>query len=301
MNIRKRVVLPVAALVLALSAIVFTILCRSPGFLDVSGPYLGQDPPGTRARLFAPGIVPRNLHSATVFSPDGQSVYWKEMDADRFSFSERIGDRWTEPQLVSLGMPWFDLDDPSFSPDGQRLFFTSWRPIRWYRPLPHKERIWYVEKQQYGWSKPRPVDEVVNAMSVHWQLSVASSGALYFASDGDIYCSSLDGGRYGMPKRLADAVNSHYGEGTPYVAPDEGYLVFASDRPQDSQGTYDLYVSYRLSDGSWSDATNLGPSVNSTGQELCPSVSPDGQYLFFLRNTGTLQVHWIDSQIIQRQ
>ena len=64
MNIRKRVVLALAFLVLALSAILYAILCRSPGFLDVSGPYLGQDPPGTRARLFAPGIVPRYFSRA---------------------------------------------------------------------------------------------------------------------------------------------------------------------------------------------------------------------------------------------
>jgi len=301
MNVRKRAVLAVAALVLALSAVVYAILGRSPGFLDVRGPYLGQAPPGTQAKLFAPSVVPHDLHSATVFDPDGQSVYWKEMDANRFSVSERVGNRWTQPRVVSLGMPWFGLDDPCFSPDGQRLFFTSWRPVRWYRPLPHKERIWYVEKQPRGWSRPRPVGDAVNAMSLHWQLSVASSGAIYFTSEGDIYRSSLDRGQYGVPERLADAVNSEYREGTPYIAPDESYLVFSSNRHEENQGTYDLYVSYRLADGSWSEADNLGPTVNSTAQEMCPSVSPDGQYLFFLRNAETSRVYWIDSQIIQQE
>ena len=34
-------------------------------------------------------------------------------------------------------------------------------------------------------------------------------------------------------------------------------------------------------DGSWTDAINMGPEINSTGMDYCPSLSPDGKYLFF--------------------
>jgi Tol biopolymer transport system component len=216
-------------------------------------------------------------------------------------YSELVSNRWTVPRPASFGSKLFDSDDPCFSPDGQRLFFTSWRPAKWYRLFPSKERIWYVEKRERGWSKPRPVAEAINSMHVHWQMSVAENQSLYFASEGDIYRSFFVDGQYVTPEQLPDPINSGFREGTPFVSPDEGYLIFGSSRSDDSRGMDDLYLSFRLSDGSWSQVLNLGPDVNSSAHELCPYVSPDGKYLFFLSGReGTYNVYWMDTQVIER-
>jgi len=66
-----------------------------------------------------------------------------------------------------------------------------------------------------------------------------------------------------------------------YAFPNLGYngnaLYFASNRPG-GLGGFDLYVSYFV-DGQWSKPENLGPEVNSVGNEITPFF--DGEQLFF--------------------
>jgi hypothetical protein len=274
----------------------------APEFLDASGPYLGQAPPGAQGERFAPGIVPRDLHSAPVFSPDGQMVVWKAMEGqNRLAYSRSLDGRWTAPRPVRLGLPIHDSDDPAFSTDGGTLYFTSWRPLRWYRPWSHKERIWHAEPRSARWSTPRPLSDAVNETDLHWQFSLTQEGTLYFAAQGDLYRAPVLDGQHVEPVKLPAPVNSELREATPYVAPDERYLIFSSGRMDESQGMDDLYVSYGQADGAWSPAINLGPGVNSGAHELCPRVSPDGKVLFFLSGrSGTYDAYWIDARFIDQ-
>ena len=70
---------------------------------------------------------------------------------------------------------------------------------------------------------------------------------------------------------------SDYSTGFPNYSPDGDALYFASDRP-DGFGGYDIYVSFRTGNG-WSTPENLGPVINSPGDEISPFF--DGQTLFF--------------------
>ena len=69
----------------------------------------------------------------------------------------------------------------------------------------------------------------------------------------------------------------NYNTGFPSFSPDGNALYFSSDRA-DGYGGYDLYVSYYLNDR-WSAPENLGPVVNSPGDEISPYF--DGNNLFF--------------------
>jgi hypothetical protein len=272
-------------------------------FPDLAGPYLDQAPPGASAARFAPGIVGRELHTAVVFSPDGQAAYWRAMgeEVNEIVFTRLEGDRWTPPRVVPFASRLFDSDDPCFSPDGEKLFFTSWRPLAWYRVFEQKERIWYVERTDGGWSRPKPVGPAVNEMELHWQLSVSASGTLCFASEGDIYCSPFEDEQYRLPEQLDSTINTAGKEGHPFLAPDESYLIFSSFGGAGGMGDYDLYVSAHNPDGSWGEAQNLGAGVNSRYQELYPVVSPDGSYLFFLSNRdGAHDVYWVDFEVVGR-
>ncbi len=70
---------------------------------------------------------------------------------------------------------------------------------------------------------------------------------------------------------------SGYSSGFPYLSADGKTLYFASDRP-DGFGGYDIYVSYFIGT-SWSTPENMGPVVNSQGNEITPAVI--GSDLFF--------------------
>lgn len=70
---------------------------------------------------------------------------------------------------------------------------------------------------------------------------------------------------------------SGYSTGYPAFSPDGNALYFASDRP-DGFGGFDIYVAYKSGD-SWSAPQNLGPVVNSPGDEISPYF--DGSMLYF--------------------
>ncbi|MEZ4986328.1 MAG: OmpA family protein [Saprospiraceae bacterium] len=85
--------------------------------------------------------------------------------------------------------------------------------------------------------------------------------------------------------------SSHYSTAHPALSPDGNRLFFASDRPGGFGGK-DLYVVNRNADGTWSVPVNLGPSINTEGDELFPFYHQDG-ILFFASN-GQLGLGGLD-------
>ena len=64
---------------------------------------------------------------------------------------------------------------------------------------------------------------------------------------------------------------------------------------------YELWASFRGADGAWSEPVNLGPGVNSPSVELCPIVTADGKYLFFLsQRDGESHAYWVRADVIEK-
>jgi Tol biopolymer transport system component len=109
----------------------------------------------------------------------------------------------------------------------------------------------------------------------------------------------LDGEGFGAPVDLGEPVNVG-GAAHGFVAPDESYILFNSPRA----GSYtrnDIWVTFRSQDGSWTPPVNLGKRINRDANAvLCPTVSPDGRYLFFtrLQEGGTGYVYWVSARIV---
>lgn len=236
-----------------------------------------------RPERFAEGVVPESVGSGVTFSPDGMTLYFSQDRSDILVSHSEDG-KWLPPSVAEFSGKYRD-GDPFVSPDGLQLFFWS------SRPLDGQQRkglaIWAMDRQRTGWNAPRDVGITINGPdgSVGFP-AVAANGTLYFMADRsdslgglDIYKAKRAGDQYAKPENLGRVVNSKYSELDAYVAPDESYIVFSSDRPG-GLGGGDLYVS-RLKDGAWTTPQNLGPKVNSVGYECCPSVSPDGKHLYF--------------------
>lgn len=77
-----------------------------------------------------------------------------------------------------------------------------------------------------------------------------------------------------LPYNLTDG----YANFHPAIHPSGDVIIFASDRPG-GYGGVDLYM-VRRTGGKWSEPRNLGPEVNTEGDELFPSFNEQG-YLFF--------------------
>lgn len=65
----------------------------------------------------------------------------------------------------------------------------------------------------------------------------------------------------------------------PAISPDGNELFFVSDR-EGGIGGKDIYVTYRNTDGTWSEAENLGAMINTQGDELFPYIRDNGQLYF---------------------
>lgn len=125
---------------------------------------------------------------------------------------------------------------------------------------------------------PRPV----NSEAYDIFPSFAPNGDLLFSSargnsqgaQQDLYRATPTGDGYRV-ERFADVVNTAAPESSPYLDPQNRYLLFYR-RPN----TDKIYVSRRTADG-WSAADRLGPPVNSFyAYEYAARVSPSGEYLF---------------------
>ncbi len=242
-------------------------------FPVLRGPYLGQKPPVNQAEPFAPDIVIIN-HSTITVSPDGTELYWNSGRAvgdGSIMMTEMVGGKWMKPvEAPFSGRKYSRWDDcPFVTPDNKKMFFISLRPIN--GTDTGKENIWYVERTASGWSEPKPVGEVINAMGLHWQMSVARNSNLYFNSSTPagtgVFRSSLIDGKYTKPEFTG--VNGQ----SPYIAPDETYMIFA----RLISGQTVPFICYRSKEGKWGEPIDIQQYI---GNGVCCIVSPDGRYVF---------------------
>lgn len=284
-----------------------------PRFPVIEGPYLGQEPPGPEPKIFALGIVSTNhhSHSSIAFSPDGKEAYWTPMFSrpeagyghSTVFYTKMVNGRWTLPKEAPFSKGEENrCDVPFFSPDGDRLYFISRRPVQ--EGGPTSERIWFLERDGDGWSEPKLLDTPANDMDIHWQFSMDMDGNLYFGASsgqdigaGDIYLSRFVGGEYLEPENPGDKINSTDTEFSPFIAPDGSYLIFA----RVADGGIGLFISFRNDDGTWTEAVNMGSAINGSGHALCPLLSPDGEYLFYMSaRDGIEGIYWVDAGIIEQ-
>jgi Tol biopolymer transport system component len=88
-------------------------------------------------------------------------------------------------------------------------------------------------------------------------------------------------------------------ESDPCIAPDESYLIYCS-KTLDGFGGYDLYITFRIPNGSWTEPINMGEGINSSGFDWIPFITSDGKYFFFNSDrSGNGDVYWVDTKIIE--
>ena len=280
-------------------------------YIKISGEYLGQKKPGSIPELFAPNILfnTHRPHGGITFSPDGKEIYWvKALTYGAFQkiwMMHEVNDRWTPPKAAPFGDE-YHFGWPTFSPDGKRLFVNIHKPVG----DPQQQidiDICFFEKTSQGWSEAINPGPPLNSNKNELSPSISRNGTIYFHSPNiegghggpDIYRSKHTAGKYEQPENLGISINSESMEVSPCIAPDESYLLFSSMRSE-GFGDFDLYISYKKKDGTWTKAKNLGEKINSSARDDAPVVSPDGKYLFFMsRRNGIGEFFWVDTKVIE--
>jgi Tol biopolymer transport system component len=259
----------------------------------------------TDASIFSPGVISDHRWQYRItFTPNGKTAYYTVANGffpgtrqSSIHVSHLQGDgSWGTPQVAPFSGTYTDID-PFISPDGQRLYFSSIRPLDG-APKPDLD-IFYMERTPGGWGEPIRLDPEINTAQDELYASADAAGTLYFASgpfgptpeaDWNIYSARTSGDGF-APREPVTAVNTRLPwnpadptwdwEFNPEISVDGRTLIFASLRPG-GYGFGDLYVS-NYHQGEWSTPVNLGPAVNTAADEFHPTLSRDGRTLYFAR------------------
>ncbi|MBM3432212.1 MAG: flagellar motor protein MotB [Bacteroidetes bacterium] len=189
-----------------------------------------------------------------------------------------------EPQ--NLG-PLVNSRDPEYLPsltiDGSQLAFTRNRGSR-------NEDFFASELDSNGkWKVSQPLPGEVNTPMNEGAMHISQDGEwMVFAAcsrpDGyggcDLYISYRTPSGWTPGINLGGRINTDQWETQPCLSPDKQSLYFVSRRPGGLGGS-DIYVSRLLSNGRWDDPLNLGPNINTSGDEQCPFLHADNQTLYF--------------------
>ncbi|MCP4571176.1 MAG: hypothetical protein GY838_02375 [bacterium] len=271
------------------------MICCCGTLAGAADPYLGQPLPGVEPQLFAPGIVSTGLHEITVSAaPDGASLLVTRADLSWFSIIVQVQMCADGSPLVTVPSYAGEYSDSyaAYAPDGATVYFNSNRPEPGADGVDVGRGIWSVAHTSSGWGEPRHLGPAVHVADYQTCPSVTADGALYFhawierdgGQDADLFVSRPVDGVYGAPVPLGDPINTPGREFHPWISPDGGLLLFDAQGRDGGLGANDLYLAVRRADGSWSEARNLGPSINTAFAELRPRLSPDGKVLFFTSN-----------------
>jgi hypothetical protein len=268
---------------------------------ELTGPYLGQQPPGLEPVVFAPGFVTTGLATRDVaMTPDGSELYFGVFFGNRALIMVTKADdngRWSEPQVAAFSGRYRDIE-PHISPDGSQLFFLSTRPKEGQPEKPGwaYQDIWVCDRIGDGWGEPYNLGPPVNTDGAEFYPSTTRDGTIYFtrgeANDAAIYrARRLEGGGYQEPEKLPEQVNCGDAHYNAFIAPDESYIIVCVNGRDDSIGGSDYYVVFRSPDDTWSEPVNMGETINTDGGgEWSPYVSPDGKYFFFMSSRSSEQL-----------
>lgn len=277
--------------------------CLTITFANSQTKYLGQRVPGSKPQPFAPGMIslPNQTEFGSVFSNDGLVFYYAAEPGGKAEIRamKLVNNKWIGPEVV-ISHETYSYNDPYLSPDERRLYFISNMALDGTGEKKDYD-IWFIEKKGNGWSEPINAGPMINSQRNEYYMSFTKSGTMYFSSNVnandekrenfDIYAAKNVKGEFQKAVKLSDAINTPSYEADVFVDPGETYLIFSSSRPG-GYGRGDLYISYKLADGSWGEAKNTGKEINGPFSEYCPFVTADGKYFFYTKEND---IYWVEA------
>lgn len=174
---------------------------------------------------------------------------------------------------------------PSLTVDGKTLVMT--------RRVGNDEDFYAAEFSNGQWGMARPLTGKINTNLNEGAQNISQdgewlvfTGCNYPEGQGscDLYISyRTKSGKWTEPENLGNRINTDAWESSPSLSPDKKDLYFSSSRPG-GFGGLDIWVAHRQPNGSWGSPVNLGPDVNTSGDESCPFMHADNSTLYFNSN-----------------
>ena len=227
-----------------------------------------------------------------VYEEASNYLYWSQFLADAMLNQVPF-----DPVKVAGVSSKYDEALPYLTPDGRYFYFLRRLPVEHDRTSFYsrqfEEMRWKLFCSKYldtAFSRGAELPAPFNQGDMEGSVSLTSDGNTLFYSvvrnqsgyaNSDIYSSQLVDGRWQPIENAGTNVNdARSWESQPSVTPDGQTLYFASNR-QGGQGGTDIWRCRRLKNGDWSRPENLGPNINTPGNEKFPFIAADGQTLYF--------------------
>ncbi len=174
---------------------------------------------------------------------------------------------------------------PILSIDGSELIFTR-------RLTGTNEDFFVSKKDSSGWGMAKPAGGNINTPQSEAAQTLSADGDwMIYAASGredsygnyDLYMAQKTNEEWEDVYHFGLGINTDQWEAQPSLSPDRKDLYFASRRPG-GFGGIDIYVSHLKPNGYYSQPENMGPGINTSGDDQCPFIHADNQTLYFTSN-----------------
>ncbi|OQP55950.1 flagellar motor protein MotB [Niastella yeongjuensis] len=225
--------------------------------------------------LAIPNLNPQSKKAANYRRKTYQFAidYSNQHPAGNYKFSpQNMGDSINSNHLEYF--PTFTIDDKDF-------IFT--------RRVNGNEEFYESHFENGHWTKAAPLPGDINSNLNEGASNISQDGQWliftgcnfpYGYGSCDLYISYLTPEGWSKPENMGNRINTESWESAPSLSADKRDLYFASNRPG-GYGGQDLYVCRQLPNSRWSDPENLGPEINTIGDESAPFIHADNQTLYF--------------------
>jgi outer membrane protein OmpA-like peptidoglycan-associated protein len=212
----------------------------------------------------------------------GSALQWKA----HFAFGLESEQRHLPFNPVNLGDS-INSPDPEYLPvltiDQKTLIFT--------RNIGSRNEDFFISHllDDSTWSGATPLGPPVNSRYNEGAQTISQDGKVLIYTicnrpDGmgscDLYYANRTTTGWSEPHDIGPPVNSPYWDTQPCLSPDNRDLYFVSNRTGGYGGS-DIYVCHLQPDGHWGAPKNLGPDINTAGDESSPFIHADNRTLYF--------------------
>ncbi len=183
---------------------------------------------------------------------------------------------------------------PLVTPDGKTLLFS-----RQYHPgntggEDDPEDIWFSQwdEEKGEWAEAENMGPPLNTRGPNFISSITPDGNTVIITLGNRYTKNgkmkagvsvstrtSEGWTKPVPFEIVNEVNTS--KNANYFLANNREVLLMSVQGDPTFGSRDLYVSFLMEDGRWSEPLNLGPDINTAMEESAPFLASDDKTLYF--------------------